>query len=148
MAVSNAPFRQEDDAVGVHSLVLERVNARDRLALLKIDDSDGAVAQALHVQQVVLHEGVLPAGREDDVMGSVGGGNGLEKPGFFQVTADVEDVQVPRHAGGDKEFFGFFVELDDKGRTKVNAERVDPLGRLGASEYVSFGEKIRLSRPS
>jgi flavin reductase (DIM6/NTAB) family NADH-FMN oxidoreductase RutF len=40
------------------------------------------------------------------------------------------------------------VELDDKGRTKVNAERVDPLGRLGASEYVSFGEKIRLSRPS
>ncbi len=39
------------------------------------------------------------------------------------------------------------VDLDEKGRTRVNAELVDPVGRLGASEYVSFGEKIRLSRP-
>ena len=39
------------------------------------------------------------------------------------------------------------VEVDAKGRTRVNAELVDPLGRLGASEYVSFGEKIRLPRP-
>lgn len=37
---------------------------------------------------------------------------------------------------------------DEKGRMKVIAERVDPLGRLGASEYVSFGEKLRLQRPT
>lgn len=40
------------------------------------------------------------------------------------------------------------VEADEKGRTRVLAERVDPIGRLGASEYVSFGEKIRLFRPA
>jgi len=37
---------------------------------------------------------------------------------------------------------------DEKGRMKVLAERVDPIGRLGASEYVSFGEKLRLQRPA
>lgn len=37
---------------------------------------------------------------------------------------------------------------DEKGRMKVMAEQVDPLGRLGASEYVSFGEKLRLQRPA
>ena len=40
------------------------------------------------------------------------------------------------------------VETDEKGRMTVAAERVDPLGRLGASEYVSFGEKLRLKRPA
>lgn len=40
------------------------------------------------------------------------------------------------------------VGKDDKGRIKVMAERVDPLARLGASEYVSFGEKLRLQRPA
>lgn len=40
------------------------------------------------------------------------------------------------------------VETDEKGRTKIMAERVDPVARLGASEYVSFGEKIRLQRPA
>jgi flavin reductase (DIM6/NTAB) family NADH-FMN oxidoreductase RutF len=39
------------------------------------------------------------------------------------------------------------VETDAKGRIKINAEGVNPLGRLGAGEYVSFGEKIRLARP-
>ena len=37
---------------------------------------------------------------------------------------------------------------DEKGRMKIIAEQVDPLGRLGASEYVSFGEKLRLQRPA
>ena len=40
------------------------------------------------------------------------------------------------------------VETDEKGRMTVAAEKVDPLGRLGASEYVSFGEKLRLKRPA
>jgi flavin reductase (DIM6/NTAB) family NADH-FMN oxidoreductase RutF len=37
---------------------------------------------------------------------------------------------------------------DGKGRLKVDAAKVDPLGRLGASEYVSFGEVIRVPRPA
>lgn len=39
------------------------------------------------------------------------------------------------------------IEKDAKGRTRVLAERVDPLGRLGAGEYVSFGEIITVPRP-
>ena len=40
------------------------------------------------------------------------------------------------------------VGTDEKGRMRVAAEKVDPLGRLGASEYVSFGEKLQLQRPA
>ena len=40
------------------------------------------------------------------------------------------------------------VGKDEKGRLRVDAGLVDPIGRLGASEYVSFGEKIRLTRPA
>lgn len=39
-------------------------------------------------------------------------------------------------------------ERDAKGRLKVHAERVDPIGRLGAGEYVSFGEIHRRTRPA
>ena len=35
----------------------------------------------------------------------------------------------------------------DRGRLKVHAERLDPIGRLGASEYVTFGEIRSLPRP-
>ncbi len=31
------------------------------------------------------------------------------------------------------------VIADAKGRIKVDAEKIDPLGRLGAGEYVTFG---------
>jgi flavin reductase (DIM6/NTAB) family NADH-FMN oxidoreductase RutF len=40
------------------------------------------------------------------------------------------------------------VVRDAKGRPKVAAERVDPLGRLGADEYVTFGEILRVPRPA
>jgi len=36
---------------------------------------------------------------------------------------------------------------DAKGRVKVAAERVDPIGRLGGSEYVTFGELLNIPRP-
>jgi len=36
---------------------------------------------------------------------------------------------------------------DAKGRMKVNAKALDPLGRLGASEYATLGEIIHLGRP-
>jgi flavin reductase (DIM6/NTAB) family NADH-FMN oxidoreductase RutF len=36
---------------------------------------------------------------------------------------------------------------DDRGRIRVAAEKVDPLGRLGADEYVTFGEILRIRRP-
>ena len=36
---------------------------------------------------------------------------------------------------------------DDKGRFKVQADKVDPIGRLGASEYVTFGEILSIPRP-
>jgi len=38
-------------------------------------------------------------------------------------------------------------QQDDKGRFKVLATKVDPLGRLGASEYLTAGEVIRIPRP-
>lgn len=37
---------------------------------------------------------------------------------------------------------------DAKGRMKVDATRVDPLARLGASEYATFGEVVRVPRPA
>jgi flavin reductase (DIM6/NTAB) family NADH-FMN oxidoreductase RutF len=36
---------------------------------------------------------------------------------------------------------------DAKGRLKVDAAALDPLGRLGAGEYASFGEVLRRARP-
>jgi flavin reductase (DIM6/NTAB) family NADH-FMN oxidoreductase RutF len=36
---------------------------------------------------------------------------------------------------------------DTKGRIKVDAKGLDPLGRLGASEYATLGEIIHLGRP-
>ncbi len=40
------------------------------------------------------------------------------------------------------------VEVSDKGRLKVLAERVQPLARLGASEYASFGDVLVARRPA
>ena len=40
------------------------------------------------------------------------------------------------------------VEVNDKGRLKVLAERVQPLARLGASEYASFGDVLVVRRPA
>jgi flavin reductase (DIM6/NTAB) family NADH-FMN oxidoreductase RutF len=39
------------------------------------------------------------------------------------------------------------VGKDDKGRTKILAERINPVGRLGANEYVTFGERLSRDRP-
>lgn len=39
------------------------------------------------------------------------------------------------------------VELDAKGRVKVNASKIKPLSRLGANQYASFGEIIEQARP-
>jgi flavin reductase (DIM6/NTAB) family NADH-FMN oxidoreductase RutF len=36
---------------------------------------------------------------------------------------------------------------DAKDRLKIRAEAVDPIGRLGASEYVTFGEILSIPRP-
>lgn len=36
---------------------------------------------------------------------------------------------------------------DGKGRIQVDAQGIDPLGRLGADEYTSLGELIRVPRP-
>ncbi|MCZ7598659.1 MAG: flavin reductase family protein [Gammaproteobacteria bacterium] len=37
---------------------------------------------------------------------------------------------------------------DGKGRAKVLAEKIRPLGRLGPNEYVTFGEIVRRVRPT
>lgn len=37
--------------------------------------------------------------------------------------------------------------VGEKGRLKVHADRLDPIARLGADEYMSFGEVISLVRP-
>ncbi len=39
------------------------------------------------------------------------------------------------------------LDVNEKDRIKVNTKRLDPLGRLGASEYLSAGEVISLKRP-
>lgn len=39
------------------------------------------------------------------------------------------------------------VGKDEKGRLKVLADKVDPIGRLGGGEYVSFGDIITVPRP-
>lgn len=36
---------------------------------------------------------------------------------------------------------------DAKGRQKIHADRIRPVSRLGASEYATFGEVVRLARP-
>lgn len=38
-------------------------------------------------------------------------------------------------------------EITDKGRLKIHADRIRPLSRLGAGEYVSFGEILTAKRP-
>jgi flavin reductase (DIM6/NTAB) family NADH-FMN oxidoreductase RutF len=38
-------------------------------------------------------------------------------------------------------------DTDAKGRFKINAEKLDPLGRLGVGEYSAFGEVMYLSSP-
>lgn len=38
--------------------------------------------------------------------------------------------------------------LDERGRLVVDAAAVDPLGRLGASEYATFGEILHIPRPA
>lgn len=40
------------------------------------------------------------------------------------------------------------VGKDDKGRLKINAVDVDPLGRLGGGEYFGAGELISIARPA
>ena len=39
------------------------------------------------------------------------------------------------------------VELDSKGRMKIAADKIDPITRLGGSEYMTFGEIISIPRP-
>ncbi len=36
---------------------------------------------------------------------------------------------------------------DERGRSKIDASRLDPLSRLGAGEYLSFGSVMPLGRP-
>ncbi len=38
--------------------------------------------------------------------------------------------------------------VNEKGRMKIHADRIHPLARLGASEYVSFGEVLSARRPA
>jgi len=40
------------------------------------------------------------------------------------------------------------VITDAKGRTKIDARRIEPLGRLGGGEYTTFGEVIDIPRPA
>ncbi len=40
------------------------------------------------------------------------------------------------------------VEINDRGRLKIHAHKVQPLSRLGASEYASFGEILSARRPA
>jgi hypothetical protein len=37
---------------------------------------------------------------------------------------------------------------DDRDRLKIDGAAVDPIGRLGGSEYVTFGDILKVPRPS
>ena len=37
--------------------------------------------------------------------------------------------------------------IDPRGRLRIDPQRLDPLGRLGADQYMTFGELVRLKRP-
>ena len=39
-------------------------------------------------------------------------------------------------------------EVNEKGRLKVDANKVQPLSRLGGGEYASFGELLKATRPT
>ena len=39
-------------------------------------------------------------------------------------------------------------EINDQGRLKIHADKIQPLSRLGASEYASFGEVLSIKRPA
>ncbi|MFT4625895.1 MAG: flavin reductase (DIM6/NTAB) family NADH-FMN oxidoreductase RutF [Myxococcota bacterium] len=39
------------------------------------------------------------------------------------------------------------VSVNDRGRLKVHADKVDPLARLGAAEYATLGDVLSLKRP-
>lgn len=39
------------------------------------------------------------------------------------------------------------ININDKGRIKVDAEKLDPISRLGANEYMTFGTIITMNRP-
>lgn len=39
------------------------------------------------------------------------------------------------------------IQQDEKGRVKVLADKIDPIGRLGGGEYCTFGEIINIARP-
>lgn len=54
------------------------------------------------------------------------------------IFAEVSDIFVDDAAVGS----------DAKGRPKILADKVDPIGRLGGGEYVSFGEIITIDRPA
>ena len=53
------------------------------------------------------------------------------------ILGEVHGVFIDDHAIGE----------DAKGRRKILAENINPIGRLGASEYVSFGEVLIRRRP-
>lgn len=40
------------------------------------------------------------------------------------------------------------VEVNEKGRIKIHADCVEPLARLGAGEYATFGEILQAKRPA
>ncbi len=40
------------------------------------------------------------------------------------------------------------VRIDDKDRMTFDGAAIDPIGRLGGSEYVTFGEVFKIARPS
>lgn len=40
------------------------------------------------------------------------------------------------------------IEVDHKGRFKLDTAKLDPIARLGASEYMACGEVLNLKRPS
>jgi flavin reductase (DIM6/NTAB) family NADH-FMN oxidoreductase RutF len=39
------------------------------------------------------------------------------------------------------------ISINDKGRVKVHAEKLDPIARLGANEYMTFGNIVSMQRP-
>jgi flavin reductase (DIM6/NTAB) family NADH-FMN oxidoreductase RutF len=52
--------------------------------------------------------------------------------------AEIKEIYVDDHCA----------EINDQGRLKIHADKIQPLSRLGASEYASFGEVLFAKRPA
>ncbi|MEH6579088.1 MAG: flavin reductase family protein [Amphritea sp.] len=118
------------------------------------------LAHSGQVEQVTRTAKVLPEGESEVGLAGLSlvsfANSSLPRVEGARIAMDCELYEV-KEMGNGPQFLVFgrvknlyvddcAVTLDDKGRMKIAADKVDPIGRLGGSEYVTFGEIISIER--